>query len=79
MDMSNNNNYPTGDLLDFVYLKKKDRLIAIDLSKQTKLKDPQHICSIGKLLNTRGATMLFIIEISEGTNLNFSQNFFTII
>ena len=32
MDMSNNNDYPTGNLLDFVYLKKNYRLIAIDLS-----------------------------------------------
>ena len=42
--MSNNNDYTTGNLLDFAYLKKKKKkykLIAIDLSKQTKLKDPQ--------------------------------------
>ena len=40
MDMSNNNDYTNGNLLDFAYLKKKKKLIAIDLSKQTKLKDP---------------------------------------
>ena len=40
MDMSNNNDETTGDLLDFAYFKKNYRLIAIDLSKQTKLKDP---------------------------------------
>ena len=39
MDMSNNNDYSIGNLLDFVYFKKNYRLIAIDLSKQTKLKD----------------------------------------
>ena len=53
IDMSNNNTYKTGNLFDFGYLKKK--LIAIDLSKQTKLKDPQQISFIGKLLNTGGA------------------------
>ena len=37
-----NNDYTTGDLLDFAYFKKH-KLIAIDLSKQTKLKDPQQI------------------------------------
>ena len=54
-------------------------LIAIDWSKQTKLKDPQQISFIGKLLNTHGATMFFIIEKSEETTFNFSQNSVTII
>ena len=40
IDMSNNNDYTTGILLDFVYFKENYKLIAIDLSKQTKLKDP---------------------------------------
>ena len=38
--MSNNNDYTTGNLLDFIYFKENYKLIAIDLSKQTKLKDP---------------------------------------
>ena len=42
-DMSNNNDYTTSNLLDFAYFKKHYKLIAIDLSKQTKLKDPQQI------------------------------------
>ena len=79
MDMSNNNDYTTGSLLDFAYFKKTYRLIAIDLSKQTKLKDPQQINFIGKLLRNTGATMLFIIEKSEETTFNFSQNSATII
>ena len=41
--MSNNNDYTTGNLLNFAYFKGNYRLIAIDLSKQTKLKDPQQI------------------------------------
>ena len=40
IDMSNNNDYITGNLLDFAYFKKNHKLIATDLSKQTKLKDP---------------------------------------
>ena len=48
-EMSNNNDYTTGNLLDFAYFKKHYKLIAIDLSKQTKLKDPQQINFIGKL------------------------------
>ena len=79
MDMSNNNDYTTGNLLDFAYYKENYRLIAIDLSKQTKLKDPQQISFIGKLDKDNGATMFFIIEKSEEITLNFSQNSVTII
>ena len=60
--MSNNNNYTTGNLLDFAYFKKHYKLIAIDLSKQTKLKDPQQINFIGRLLDLFGVTIFFIIE-----------------
>ena len=38
--MSNNNNYMTGNLLDFPYCKENYKLIAIDPRKQTKIKDP---------------------------------------
>ena len=44
------------------------------MDEQTKLKDPQQISFIGKLLNTHGATMFFIIEKSEETTFKFSQN-----
>ena len=79
IEMSNNNYYTTGNLLYFAYLKRNYRLIAIDLSKQTKLKDPQQINFIGKLLGNTGATMFFVIEKSEETTFNFSQNSATII
>ena len=72
MDMSNNNDCTTGNLLDFVYFKENHKLIAIDLSKQTKLKDPHQINFIGKLENqNNGATILFIIEKSEEKLLIF--------
>ena len=51
IEMSNNNDYTTGNLLDFSYYKENSRLTAIDLSKQTKIKDPQQINFIGKLEN----------------------------
>ena len=80
MDMSNNNDYTTGNLLDFAYFKENYKLIATDLSKQTKLKDSQQINFIEKLENQdHGATMFFIIEKSEETTFNFSQNSVTII
>ena len=42
IEKSNNSNYTTGNLLDFAYFKTY-KLIAIDLSKQAKIKDPQQI------------------------------------
>ena len=75
IEMSRNNDYTTGNLLDFVYFKENYRLIAIDLCKQTKLKDPQQINFNGKLENQDGgATMFFIIEKSEETTFAFLQN-----
>ena len=73
MSINRNNDYITGNLLD--YFKENYRLIATDLSKQTKLKDPQQINFIGKLEGqNNGATMLFIIEKSEETTFEFLQN-----
>ena len=70
--MSNNNDYTTGNLLDFAYYKKNYRLIAIDLSKQTKLKDPAQINFIGGIEGqNNGVTMFFTIERSEETTFKF--------
>ena len=71
IDMRNNNDYTTGNLLDFGYFKENYKLIAIDLSKQTKLKDPQQISFIGKLSRNTGATMFFITEKSQEMLLIF--------
>ena len=79
IEMSSYNNNTTGNLLDSAYFKKHYKLIAIDLSKQTKLEGPQQINFIGKLSNILGVTMFFIIEKSEETTFNFSQNSVTII
>ena len=78
-EISNNNDYTTGNLLDFGYSKKNYRIIATDLSKQTKLKDTQQISFIAKLLRNTGATMFFIIEKSEETTFNISQTSATIV
>ena len=76
IEMCDNNDYATGNLLDFCYFKDNYKLII----KLTNLKDPQQINFIGKLENQdHGATMFFIIEKSEETTFNFSQNSVTII
>ena len=58
--------------MDFPYFKENCRLFAIDVSKQTMLKDPQQINFIGKLEGqNNGATMFFIIKKPEETALQF--------
>ena len=79
IEMGNSNDYTTGNLFDFGYFKENYKLIAIDLSKKTKLKDPQQVNFIRKLEEDHGATMFFVIEKSEETTSNFSQNSVTII
>ena len=73
--MRKNNDCTTGNLLDFAYFRDNYRLITINLSKQTKLKDPQQITFIGKLEGQDyGATMFFIIEKSAETTFEFLPN-----
>ena len=75
MNTNRNNDYTTGNLLDFTYFKENYRLIAIDLSKQTKLKDPQQINFIRKLEGQHNeATIFFVIEKLEETTPEFLQN-----
>ena len=75
IEMSNNNDYTTGNLLDFGYYKENDRLIAINLSKQTQLKDPRQINFIGRIEGqNNGVTIFFIIERSEETTFEFLEN-----
>ena len=75
IDMSKNNNYITGSLFNYEYFSKY-HLIAIDLSKQIELENPdlkQQINFIGKL-EENNAAMFFIIEKKEETTFDFSQN-----
>ena len=62
--------------MDYEYFSEHYKLIAIDLSKQIELENPnlkQQISFSGKLEDDR-ATMFFIIEKSEETTFEFSQN-----
>ena len=75
IEMSKDNVYTTGNLLDYEYFSKHYKLIAIGLSKQIELENPdlkQHINFIGKLEDDV-TTMFLIIEKSEETNDEFSQ------
>ena len=74
IDMSNNN-YMTGNCLGFAYHKENYKLITIDISKQTKIKDPQQINFIGQIEGQHnGVILFFIIERSEETTFKFLKN-----
>ena len=81
IDISKNDEYKTGNLLDYDYFKKYYKLIAIDLSKQQVLQENedliQQINFIGRLdINANASANVFIIiEKKENTILEFSQNF----
>ena len=81
IDISRNNEYTTGNLLDYDYFKKHYKLIAIDLSKQQVLQENedliQQINFIEKL--EESANVFIIIEKKENTMLEFSQNLANII
>ena len=76
IEMSKNNDYKTGNLLDYEYFKDHYKLIAIDLSKEIELENPdlkQQINFIGRL-EENNATMFLIIEKKEETTFQFSLN-----
>ena len=81
IDISRNNEYTTGNLLDYDYFKKHYKLIAIDLSKQQVLQENedliQQINFIGRL--EKAANVFIIIEKKENTVLEFSQNLANVI
>ena len=81
IDIRRNNEYTTGNSLDYDYFKKHYKLIAIDLSKQQVLQENedliQQINFIGKLENA--ANVFITIEKKENTILEFLQNLANVI
>ena len=81
IDITRNNEFTTGNLLDYDYFKKHYKLIAIDLSKQQVLQEnedlTQQINFIGRLENA--ASVFIIIKKKENTILEFSQNLANVI
>ena len=68
LEMSKNDDYTTGNLWDYEYFSYQYKLIAIDLSSQNELENPdlkQQINFFGNLERTEGETMFIIIEKSE--------------
>ena len=81
IDISRNNEYTTGNLLDYNYFNKYYKLIAIDLSKQQVLQENENLIQqinfIGRL--TEAANVFIIIEKKEKSILEFSQNLANVI
>ena len=74
IEMGRNNDYTTGNLLDYEYFSKLYKIIAIDLSKKVESENldlKQQINFFGRLTRNEGATMFSIIEKSVEATLDF--------
>ena len=71
VEMSRNDDYTTGYLLDYLYHQKYYELIGIDVPRQTNRNIPQQINFTGKVEDDSG-TMFFITETQQKAILNFS-------
>ena len=81
IEMTKNNKFTTGKLLDYEYFKDHYKLIATDLSKQIELENldlKQQINFIGRI-EENNATMFFLTEKKEETTFDFSQNFVVVV
>ena len=73
MSISKNNDYTTGNILDYEYFSKHYKVNAIDLSKQIELENPdfrQQINFIGKLEDDK-STMFSLLRNQKKQILNF--------
>ena len=69
--MSNNDDYVTGNLLDYLYHQNYYKFIGIELSKQTNTSIAQQINFVGKLEEDEAITF-FIAENEQKATLIFS-------
>ena len=74
--MSKNNNYTTGNLLDYEYFKDYYQLLAIDLNKQIELEnfDLKKQINFIERIEEMQQCSFFIIEKKEETTFDFLQN-----
>ena len=71
-EISRNDNYGTGNFLDFTYHQNYYKRIGIDILRQTNMNIPQQINFTRKLEEDDGATMFFIAEKQQKAMTNFS-------
>ena len=65
--MSKNDDYATGNLLDYLYHQNYYELICTDLSRQTNSNIPQEIDFKGILEKNYGVTMFLLLKSSKRT------------
>ena len=70
-EISRNNGYTTGNLLDYLNHENYYTLIGVDLSIKTNTGIPQQINFTEKLERNDGTTMLFVCEKQRKTILKF--------
>ena len=75
IEMSKNEDYTAGNLLDFSYHQNYYKLIGIDLLGQTDSNIPQQINFAGKLEEVDGTTMFYIAEKQQKGNSKFLFRF----
>ena len=75
IDITRNNEFTAGNLLDYDYIKKHYKSIAIDLSKQQVLQENEDLIQQIR----RGSQCFIIMEKKENTILQFSQNLANVI
>ena len=74
IEMSRNDDYTTGNLLDFSYHQNYYKLIGINLSRHANTNIPQQINFVRKLKKDDDVVMFFIAEKQQKALLNFSLN-----
>ena len=72
VETSRNNDYKTGNVLDYLNHQKYCKFIVIDVSRQTNASIPQGINFTGKCKDDDCTTMFSIAEKQKKTFLNFS-------
>ena len=70
-EISRNNGYTRGNLLDYLNHENYYKLIGVDLSIKTNTGIPQQIHFTKKLERNDGTTMLFVLEKQQKTILKF--------
>ena len=72
IEMTRNDDYTTGNLLDYLYHQKYCKSIGIDLSRQINTSIPQQINFVRTIGEDDVAIMFFIAEKQQKAILNFS-------
>ena len=74
IEISRNDDYTTGNLLDYYYHQNYYKIVGIDLSRQTNTSITQEINFKENLEKDDGVTMFFIDERQQKTFLKFYLN-----